>query len=169
MFPFGAWLGTKIMGVIVDLYPALPRRRYFAQPQNVEAERPQGARRRFASVKANAPLGCLSGGALASRFHAWHGGSGERYVFTVYPVDHRDLSAGLPDLDNAVVIAVAFDGRGERVRVAIFEAGWGDGRRVRGGGAIDAALAAGAREWHVHLLAASSEARRSVIRDLESG
>jgi hypothetical protein len=118
------------------------------------------------SVKANAPLGCLSDGALASRFHAWRGLSGQRYVFTVYPVDHKDMSAGLPDLGNAVVIAVAFDGRRERIRVAIFEAGWDGGRLARRGEAVDAALAAGAREWHVHLLAASAEARRGVIRDL---
>lgn len=158
------------MGVIVDLYPALPRRMYLSRPQPVaEAERFRGARRRVGSVEANAPLGCLSGAALASRFHAWRGCSGERYVFTVYPVDRKDFSAGLPDLGRAVVIGVAFDDRRERVQVAIFEAGWGDGRHARGDGAVDAALAAGAREWHVHLLATSAEARRAVIRDLEGG
>lgn len=157
------------MGVIVDLYPTSRRRMYLSRPQLVETGRLQGARRRFVPMKANAPLGCLSGGALASRFHSWRGRSGERYVFTVYPVDREDISAGLPDLDSAVVIGVAFDGRRERVRVAIFEAGWGDGRLTRGDSAIEAALAAGAREWHVHLLATSAEARRAVIRDLEGG
>jgi hypothetical protein len=159
----------KIMGVIVDFYPALPRRMYFARPQNVEAERLQGARRRSVSVKANAPLGCLTGGALASRFHGWHGYSGLRYVCSVYPVDRKDASAGLPELGDAVVIGVAFDGRRERFRVAIFEACWRDGRLTRGGEAVRTALAAGAREWHVHLLAASGDARRAVIDDLESG
>lgn len=157
------------MGVIVDLYPALPRRMYLARPQLVEAERLQGARRRFASVKANAPLGCLSGGALASRFHAWLGLSGRRYVCSVYPVDLEDRSSGLPDLDGAVVIAVGLDRRRERFRVAIFETCWRGGRLALGSEAIDAALAAGAREWHVHLLAASAEARRAAILDLEGG
>jgi hypothetical protein len=82
---------------------------YFVRPQNVEAERLQGARRRSVSVKANAPLGCLTGGALASRFHAWHGHSGLRYVCSVYPVDQKDASAGLPELGDSVVIGVAFD------------------------------------------------------------
>jgi len=157
------------MGVIVDLYAARPRRMYHSRPQLVEAERVQGGRCRRASVKADAPLGCLTGGALASRFHAWHGGSGLRYVCSVYPVDSNDVAAGLPDLDDAVVIAVALDRRRERVRVAIFEARWSDGRLARGGDSVVAAIAAGAGEWHVHLLAASPEARRAAIRDLESG
>jgi len=157
------------MGVIVDLYPGLPRRMYLARPHLAEAERLQGARRRSASIKANAPLGCLSGGALASRFHAWHGRSGHRYVCSVYPVDRKDGPAGLPDLDGAVVIAVGLDPRRERLRLAIFEARWRDGRLALGREAIDAALAAGASEWHVHLLAASAEARRAAIRDLEGG
>ncbi len=158
------------MGVIVDLYPALPRRMYLARPQLGEAERLHGPRRRFASSKANAPLCCLSGGALAARFHAWLGLSGRRYVCTVYPVDRRVGSAGLPDHDGAVVIAVGRDRRRERSRVAIFEIGWRDGRLALGGrSAVDAALAAGAREWHVHLLATSAEARHAAIRDLEGG
>jgi hypothetical protein len=160
--------GDKIMAVIVDFYPALPRRMYFARPQNVEAERVQIARRRSVSVKANAPLGCLSGGALASRFHAWHGHSGQRYVCSVYPADRKDMAFGLPDLgDAAVVIGVGFDGRGERFRAAIFEACWRDGRLVRGVEALGAALAAGALEWHVHLLAEGGDARRAIIDDLE--
>lgn len=157
------------MGVIVDFYPALPRRMYFARPQLVEAERLQGSRRRSVSIKANAPLGCLSGGALASRFHAWHGHSGRRYVCSVYPVDRKDASAGLPEFDDAVVIAVAFDGRRERFRITIFEASRQDGRLAHGGDAVDTALAAGGQEWHVHLLATNGDARHAVIHDLESG
>jgi hypothetical protein len=157
------------MGVIVDLYPGLPRRMYLARPRLAEAEPLQGARRRSVSTKANAPLGCLSGGALASRFHAWHGRSGHRYICSVYPVDLEDGPAGLPDLDGAIVIAVGLDRRRERVRLAIFEALWRDGRLARGREAVEAALTAGAREWHVHLLAASAEARRAAIRDLEIG
>jgi len=159
-------IGTNEMGVIVDLYPVLPRRMYLSRPQIVEAERLGARRRRFAAAKANAPLDSLSGGALATRFHGWLGRSGRRYVCSVYPVDLANSSAGLPDLDRAVVIAVAFDRQGERYPVAIFEAHWRDGSLARGRAALDAALKARAREWHVHLLAESAAARRAAIADL---
>jgi hypothetical protein len=157
------------MGIIVDLYPALPRRMYLSRPRLVEAAPLWSGRRRFASTEANAPLGCLTGGALASRFHGWHGGSGQRYVCSVYPVLCGEPQGGLPDLDDAVVIAVAC-GRGrERSRVAIFEACWRDGELARESEATLAAVAREASEWHIHLLAESPEARRAAIRDLETG
>jgi hypothetical protein len=157
------------MGIIIDLYPAHPRRMYIARPRLVATERPRAPRRRTASVAADAPLDCLSGGALAARFHAWHGASGHRYVCSVYGVDRTDPAAGLPDLDDAVVIAVALDPRDARSCVGIFEFCMKDGGRDRASHAVERALAAGAREWHVHLLATSPEARRAVIRDLEMG
>jgi hypothetical protein len=155
------------MAVIVDLFPVLPRRSYLSRPRYLDAERVKGPRCRSASVKANAPLDCLSGGALASRFHAWLGRSGRRYVCSVFPVDLDDPSAGLPELDGAVVIAVGFDRRRERFPIAIFEISAADAPLSFGRAARDAALAAGIREWHIHLLAESDAARRAVIFDLE--
>lgn len=155
------------MGVIVDLYPVLPRRMYLARSQLGETGRLQGGRRRSASMTSNAPLGCLTGGALASRFHAWHGKSGRRYICSVYPVDPHSPSAGLPELDGAVVIGAAIDVRRERSRLVVFETCWSEGGLSRGSEGLEAALAAGAREWHVHLLATSAASRHAVILDLQ--
>ena len=116
--------------------------------------------------RANAPLGSLAGRALASRFHAWPGASGQRYVFSVYPVIVSKAFGGLPDFPDAIGLSVQIDASGKRSRINVFEFGWqddvfnGDARQVH------EALSAGALEWHVHLLAASAQERRAAIDDL---
>src|SRR5260221_7800124 len=57
-----------------------------------------------------APLAALAGGGLAHQFHAWRGRSGRRYVFSVFPIDARDV----PEFEDAVVIAAAIERDGVR-------------------------------------------------------
>lgn len=156
------------MGIIVELYPARFRRPSLIRSPFADVKPPQPPRRRFAPAKANAPLDCLAGGALASRFHAWHGGSGRRYVCSVYPVQSHILSTGLPDFDGAVAIGVMIDEHGRRARASVFELCRDNARLAGRCKGFDAALEAGVEEWHVHLLAASPAARRAMILDLES-
>lgn len=115
----------------------------------------------------NAPLESLAGGSLASRFHAWRGASGRRYICSVFAADRADPEAGLPDFADAIAIAVARDGEGRRRCVSLFlsEAMTDAGARRH---LIAAAMAAGAVEWHIHLLAADAQQRRAVARDIES-
>lgn len=92
-----------------------------------------------------------------SRFTAWRGRSGRRYVVSSYPADGQDALA----FSDAVLIAVDRD----RQIVALADSGpWG----------LEAAMeswrrdavAAGACEIHVHLIAPDREARQRVIADL---
>jgi hypothetical protein len=115
----------------------------------------------------NAPLESLAGGALAARFHAWHGRSGRRYVCSVFPAKPAEPDFGLPDFGEAVVIAAAFKGDDTRGLVSICqcEAGAKPGARES---FIAQALAAGAAEWHVHLLAAGMMQRRALLADIKA-
>jgi len=115
----------------------------------------------------NAPLESLAGGALAARFHAWHGRSGCRYVCSVFPAKPAEPDFGLPDFGEAVVIAAAFKGDGARGLVSICqcEADANPGARES---FIAQALAAGAAEWHVHLLATGMMQRRALLADIKA-
>jgi hypothetical protein len=107
-----------------------------------------------------APLACLRGDAMTARFHRWHGRSGARYVATVYPIDHRDPMAGLPDLGPAVLIAVARHGAvRDMVGLVAIERDSDWAKAV-------ARLHPGADEWHVHLLARDRSARAAALADL---
>jgi hypothetical protein len=145
------------MGMI-EYFPApgqfgIATKEWFAGPQSPSV------------AAADAPLACLAGGALASRFHAWYGLSGRRYICSVFPVVEEAAAGGLPEFEAGIVIATAKDRRGQRRALAAFELSW-DGESVKHKGQIDAALKAGASEWHVHLLAESLAQRRASLADL---
>lgn len=123
---------------------------------------PVGARNR------EAPLGCLAGAPLATRFHSWRGASGRRYICSVFPVRDDAELGGLPEFDGAVALAVSRDDRGRRRKVAVLDLFWRDGQFGGDVRAAGEALDAGACEWHVHLLAEDGEARRAAIVDIAS-
>lgn len=145
------------------LSPAAPRAAEEALPD--KAARPaDGADRRAGS---NAPLASLAGGDLATRFHAWRGTSGRRYICSVFPIDAGDPEAGLPDLGEAIVMAVSRDGEGRRQRIALFISEPASDATTRRN-FIAEALAGGAAEWHVHLLAKDAAQRQAAANDIES-
>jgi hypothetical protein len=110
----------------------------------------------------NHPLASLAGGDLEGRFHAWRGRSGRRYIFSVFPVDLQAADAGLPDFAEAIVIAVAEFGGTRRVIACLQCEPAASARQAF----VAAALAAGARQWHVHLLAVDPRQRGAAIADI---
>lgn len=108
------------------------------------------------------PSGLIGAGAcatgLARRFCAWRGVSGRRYVASVFSLGPEGPD---PDLGACVLIAVRNDALGRRVvDVTAIE-------RTRD--ALPAALrgrAAGANEWHVHMLGETRSARALIVDDL---
>jgi hypothetical protein len=92
-----------------------------------------------------------------SRFTAWRGRSGKRYVVSAFALaDDSALS-----LSDAVLIAVS----AERRIITMRESG-GFGEQLGLDRWRDWASMAGAVEIHVHLLAESDEARRDAMVDL---
>jgi hypothetical protein len=128
--------------------------------RTVERPVPAADRRR------NAALESLAGDALAARFHAWRGNSGQRYICSVFPVT-AEPDAGLPDFTEAVVIAAACEDDGTRRLVALRQCERGANPYARESFIIEA-LAAGASEWHVHLLASEEMQRRAAIADIDA-
>jgi hypothetical protein len=96
------------------------------------------------------------------RFHFWCGGSGQRYVHTVY--DLLDC----PEVPAANFLLVHRDASGRRSVLAIghlkHEAASLNLAEIRHRGAR-----LGANEVHVHLLAPSAQERRIVELDLRAG
>lgn len=109
---------------------------------------------------ANSPLASLSRTGLEKLFHSWQGASGRRYICSVY-------APGEPpafDCRRAIVAAVRREARGATLLFA-FAPGpdeAGDDLRFW----TQRARAAGANEWHVHLLAETAEERAFVLSDL---
>ena len=116
---------------------------------------------------ANAPLASLAGGALASRFHAWRGRSGRRYICSVFAVLDMATETEFPNYSDAVIIAAAAEENGRRRMIAIGQSG-SNGAWFGHSAFARMAISAGATEWHVHLLAASRAARHAVRCDLEA-
>ncbi len=91
------------------------------------------------------------------RFAAWRGRSGRRYVATAFPASHPE-ALGFAD---SVLLAVD----AERRILAVREAGpWGVEAALERW--RDDAIAGGAREIHVHLIAETAEERRRAVADL---
>ena len=114
-----------------------------------------------------APLAGLAGSALARRFRHWHGASGRRHLFSVFPVGRPLPGEDAPRFEDAVVLAVGRDAAGERRILAMDETGplpglFYDSARFR------AAVAEGADEIHVHLLTDSAAGRAALLPDLEA-
>ncbi len=118
------------------------------------------------------PLAGLAGTELSRRFRHWRGASGRRHLFSVFPVVPAWSSGGpasgedAPRFADAVVMAVGRDAEGTPRILALDETGplpdlFYDSSLFR------AALAEGAEEVHVHLLADGPAARSAVLRDLE--
>lgn len=117
----------------------------------------------------NAPLSSLAEGTLAQRFHAWCGASGRRYICSVFPVDRAAADAGLPDYVDAIALAVTCNAEGSRRCLSLLVTDEELAEPVVRQQFIAAALAAGAIEWHVHLLAADAQQRRLVSKDITAG
>lgn len=115
----------------------------------------------------NAPLGSLAGGSLASRFHAWWGVSGQRYICTVFAADPAEPDFGLPEFAEMIVLAVAYDSAGERRLLALrhMDADTDLAARRR---FIESHWEAGATEWHVHLLSEGGRQRHAAAEDLQA-
>lgn len=128
--------------------------------RTVERPMPPADRRR------NAALESLAGVALAARFHAWRGNSGQRYICSIFPVT-AEPDAGLPDFTEAVVIAAACEDDGTRRLVGLRQCEKGANPYARESFIIEA-LAAGASEWHIHLLASEEMQRRAAIADIDA-
>ncbi len=130
-----------------------------------EARAPGGA---HAPQRRDAPLDCLAGAALGSRFHSWRGASGRRYICSLFPVRAGAELGGLPEFDEAIALAVSRDGEGRRRRIAVLDLSWRDGRFAGDLRAAGDAVSAGASEWHIHLLAGDACARQAAIADLSA-
>ncbi len=90
------------------------------------------------------PLKALTECSLQDRFYSWAGLSGKRYVCTVFEIGD---DTAIYDFGDAVVIGVVNSSAHRRpicvLRPSDFRI---SGRRH----AVEAALALGANEWHIH-------------------
>ena len=96
----------------------------------------------------------LAAAGLASRFHAWRGASGRRYLVTVH-----DVTAA-PAYPGAVVVLARREADGTRVAL------WAGRSPASGAALARLAQIKRAEEVHVHLIAESAEARAAVEADL---
>ena len=99
---------------------------------------------------------------LAERFHFWTGGSGRRYVHTVYSL------LECPPMSSGNYILVRRDSQGRRTALSI-------GRSCHDAPTLNLAeirqrgAELGANEVHVHLLASSATQSELVADDLRTG
>ena len=113
------------------------------------------------------PLAGLAGTDLSRRFRHWRGASGRRHLFSVFPVEGPAPGEDAPSFADAVVMAVGRDADGERRILALDETGPLPDS-LYDSALFQAAVARGADEIHVHLLADGPDARAAVIRDFET-
>lgn len=122
-------------------------------PRFVAAKRPDMA------------LAALAGSDLVARFRHWRGASGQRYLFSVFAVANEDALAQCPPYENAVMLAVA------RARDGSSRIVWAGQTGalpdlVFDGPLLQDAVAAGANELHMHLLAKDQPARDAIVADI---
>lgn len=96
----------------------------------------------------------LAAAGLGSRFHAWRGASGRRYLVTVHDV------AAPPAYPGAIVVLARREADGTRVAL------WAGRSPASGAALARLAQMKRAGEVHVHLIAESAEARAAVEADL---
>ncbi len=106
----------------------------------------------------NLPLASLSRTGLEKLFHSWLGASGRRYICSVYAVGAQPVF----DRSRAVVAAVRRDGAHSQITFVFAPNPEDDDFAFW----MARARACGACEWHVHLLAATPEARAAILSDL---
>ena len=115
---------------------------------------------------ADTPLAGLAGSDLAGRFRHWRGLSGRRYLFSVFPLGARPALDRLPRYEQAVILAVRRDQDGTRTILLAADTGPMPDVLFGGHGLHDA-IASGANEIHMHLLADDGRARLAIVDDLE--
>jgi hypothetical protein len=142
----------------------------FADAVVSASRRPRGAEQADASPLAGparrgsasgAPLAALAGGALASRFYAWRGASGARYVASVQRTDDDSWL----EIEGAVALLVEVAPDGAR-RLLDVEPAPSPARRQAL--KAQAARVGARREIHLHLLADTPSARVAAAIDLLS-
>lgn len=99
---------------------------------------------------------------LANRFHFWTGGTGRRYVHTVYSL------VECPALASGNYILVRRDENGGRAVLSIGSASH-DAASLNLADIRRRGAELGANEVHIHLLAGTSKASKLVEFDLRSG
>ena len=114
----------------------------------------------------NEPLAGLVGSDLSRRFRHWHGVSGRRYLFSIFPLPRPALIEEAPRFHDAVVLGVARDCAGER-RILVADETGTLPDLFYGSAQFRAAVAAGANEIHVHLLTDDAGGRAALLRDLD--
>jgi hypothetical protein len=107
--------------------------------------------RRTPSRPASLPLKVARHCGLATRFQAWSGRSGRRYVVSIH------APQAVPDFSEAVLLAVAVDETGGPRLLGV---------RTSEQGLSDWPALARADEVHVHLLARSAAERDAAAADL---
>lgn len=107
------------------------------------------------------PLAALEGGALARRFRRWQGISGRSYVFSVFAAEAEEP---LPDYAEAVLLIVG-EAAGSPFIAAALETGTLPALALARAQQMARELA-GPVEFHFHLMAETSAARRALIADL---
>ncbi len=120
------------------------------------------------SVAAERPdrsLAALAGSDLAGRFRHWQGASGRRYLFSVFSIRSADALEHCPRYEEAVVLAVARAEDGSPRAVWIGQTGSLPDLTF-GSGPLQDAVAMGANEVHMHLLAKDQPARDAIVRDI---
>ncbi len=119
----------------------------------------EGACSRHGVDRDGVGLAALADTPLASRFCAWRGRSGRRYIFSVYPWPT------CPAFCDALLLAVIKDDLGRRRALSIVDTGQFPEpvllRARRNLGSFGATL-----EFHVHLLASSAVERAATLADL---
>ncbi len=96
-----------------------------------------------------------------NRFHYWLGGSGKRYLHTIFAADE------CPCIENALFVAVKRDSRGHRQAIATGDFGTAPDL-VMHGAKLAEARRRGANELHLHLMACGPAERREALRDITS-
>ena len=114
----------------------------------------------------NQPLVGLVGSDLSRRFLHWRGASGRRYLFSIFPLHHAASIDEAPRFHDAVVLAVMRDAAGER-RILVADETGALPDLFYASAQLRDAVAAGANEIHVHLLADDVSGRGAVLRDLD--
>ncbi len=111
------------------------------------------------NARRGSSLAALEGMPISSRFCSWIGLSGQRYVFSVYPV------LECPAFRDAVLLAVVRDMTGQRRVVSVRETGPFPEPVVERAQRELRAFGPGV-EFHLHLLAASPAKRAAAFADL---